>query len=93
MTLARFAETNKTEANHYKNVFRRWPRLGWVSVGLALVITSLHLLNMTLLLPDLTQVIDEILQVFLRAMRGFCFICVFFLLVEELLSLSLSLIC
>lgn len=28
---------------------------------------------------------------FLRAMRGFCFICVFFLLADVLLSLSLSL--
>lgn len=71
MTLARFAETNKTEANHYTNdFFCRWPRLGWVSVGLALVITSLHLLNMTLPLPDLTQVIDEILQVSFACYEG-----------------------
>lgn len=50
--------------------FCRWPGLGWVSVGLASVITSLHLFNMTLLLSDLNYVIDEILQVFFACYEG-----------------------
>lgn len=70
--------------------FCRWPRLGWVGVGLALVITSLHLLNMILPLPDLTQVIDEILQVFFACYEGILLYMCFFLLADVLLSLSLS---
>lgn len=62
--------------------------LGWI--GLALVITSLHLFNMTLLLPDLTQVIDGVLQVFFACYEGILLLLCFFLLADVILSLSLS---